>query len=387
MELTLNDEQLQFQDTVRRFLTSRAEADMRHAPSLEQRRQSWAALAELGVQGLAVPPSLGGFSGAPEDIAVIAFELGREPVGTPRYENVVLAARLLGLAEGDEVAALSERLVMGDLRPAFAAYETSRTFDLGLCTTQIAKVDGGYRIDGSKIVVVDGDDANLLFVIGRMDDDGTLAVLMVDPTLNGVSITANHLADFTPSADIIFSNVFVRHGNLLVSGKDAAERLQDCLDEAIVTLCASMVGSLERAIERTREFLGMREQFGRPLAQFQALQHQIADLFIKTNDARSIVYRAIASLHEGGAERRRTVAACKVKVAAAARMVTGQALHLHGGIGFTTEYPIGHHFRRAFVDEKLFGDSDYHFDRFMAASDMGGVDKPIVAGAGFHAVA
>lgn len=387
MELTLNDDQLQFQDTIRRFLADRAEVDMRHAPDLARRRQTWSALAELGLQGLAVPERMGGFSGALEDIAVLAFELGREPVGTPRFENVVLAARLLGLGKGDAVAALAERLVAGDLRPAFAAYEEARCFDLEASATRITPVDGGYRVEGAKVQVIDGDDANLLLVVGRMSSDGALAVLAVDPADEGVSITPCLLADFTPAADVRLRNVFVPAAGLLLDGAEAHAKLQHCMDEAIVTLCASMVGSLERAIERTCAYLDMREQFGRPLAQFQSLQHQVADLFIRTNDARSIVYRAISALHDGGPAGRRATAACKVKVAATARTVTGQAIHLHGGIGFTTEYPIGHHFRRAFVDEKLFGDSDYHFERFMAAQDMGAPGDAAGQGAGLHALA
>ncbi|SCW38552.1 Acyl-CoA dehydrogenase [Sphingobium faniae] len=375
MELTLNDDQVQFLDTIRRFLGNRAGVEMRHAPTLERRRETWAALAELGLQGVAVPVELGGFSGTPEDIAVIAFELGREPVGTPRYENIVLAARLLGKGSGDAVAEMLGRLVTGDLRPAIAAYERPTCFDLAKSTTRISKADGGYVVNGDKLAVVDGDDANMLLVVGKMEEGGDLAVLAINPASVGVTISPHHLADFTPAANIRFENAFVSEAMLLVSGADASEQLQDCLDEALVILCASTVGSLERAIERTREYLAIREQFGQPLGQFQALQHEVADLFIETNDARSMVYRAMSALHEGREESRRAAAACKVKVMTAARAVTGQALHLHGGIGFTAEYPIGHHFRRAFVDEKLLGDNEYHLERFMAPSGDEAVER------------
>ena len=365
MELSLNSDQLQFQESIRRFLADRSELDLRHAPNVEQRRETWKALAELGVQGIAVPEEMGGFSGTPEDVAVVALELGREPVGTPRFETAVLAARILRAADEAKGAQWLHPFVRGELRPAFAAYETANNFDLMQTQCRISEVDDGFRISGQKIMVVDGDDANLLIVTAKQAN-GAVVALAVDPASDGVAISPYQLADYTAAADIRLDNVFVPKAGLLLSGDHAGGRLQLCIDEALITLCASLVGSMERSIERTCEFLGIREQFGRPLSQNQSLQHQVADLFIKTTDCRSMVYRAIAALHIGGAEASRAAAACKVKVSEAAKFVTGQSVHLHGGIGFTTEYPIGHHFRRAFVDEKLFGDTEFHFTRFLA---------------------
>ena len=367
MELSLNSDQLQFKDSIRRFLADRSEQELRHAPTVEQRRATWDALAELGVQGLVVPEKLGGFSGAPEDLAVVAIELGREPVGTPRFEMAVLAAQIMCAAESEAAARLREQFVAGELRPAFAAYEAADDFDLAQIKAEVSDADGGFRLSGHKIMVVNGDDANLLIVVAK-HADGRFMVFAVDPAAEGISVSSYQLADYTPSADIRFDAVFIPQEALLLSGVQAKTRLQKCIDQAMVMLCASVVGSMERSIERTREFLDIREQFGKPLSHNQSLQHQVADLYIKTTDCRSMVYRAIAAVHSDAVEAARAAAACKVKICEAARFVTGQALHLHGGIGFTTEYPIGHHFRRAFVDEKMFGDTEYHLTRFLALS-------------------
>ena len=367
MELSLNSDQLQFQDSIRRFLADRTDLELRHAPSAEHHRAMWIALAELGVQGLAICEEQGGYSGALEDLAVLAIELGREPVGTPRFEMAVLAARLLSLGKNDLAAQLRQQFVEGALRPAFAAYEAPDCFDLAQNGTSVSDVEGGFRISGNKILVIDGADADLLIVVGQNVNGNTVA-LAVDPSADGVSISDYHLADYTPAADIRFDNVFVPEKAMLVGGREAGAHIQKSVDEATIILCASVVGSMERAIERTREFLAIREQFGRPLAQNQSLQHQVADLYIRTNDCRSMVYRAISAFLLDDAEGARATAACKVKISEASRFVTGQAIHLHGGIGFTTEYPVGHHFRRAFVDEKIFGDTEYHLARFLAFS-------------------
>lgn len=367
MELSLNSDQLQFQDSIRRFLADRIDLELRHSPPTEHHQATWSALADLGAQGLALSEDMGGYSGALEDLAVLAFELGREPVGTPRFEAAVLAARLLSLSNSDYAGQLRQQFVKGKLRPAFAAYETPDCFDLTQNHATISDAEGGFHISGHKILVVSGGGANLLIVVGR-HVNGDMVALAVVPAAAGIAISGYLLADYTPAADIRFDKVFVPKEALLCSGPDGGARIQKCVDEATIILCASVVGSMERAIERTREFLSIREQFGQPLAKNQSLQHQVADLYIKTNDCRSMVYRAISSFHSGGTEAARATAACKVKISEAARWVTGQAVHLHGGIGFTTEYPIGHHFRRAFVDEKIFGDTEYHLARLLANS-------------------
>jgi alkylation response protein AidB-like acyl-CoA dehydrogenase len=120
----------------------------------------------------------------------------------------------------------------------------------------------------------------------------------------------------------------------------------------------------------TREHLKTRTQFGAPIGSFQALQHRAVEMLMQTELARSMAILAALSLERGPEERWRNVAAAKAKVAQAGRFVGQQAVQLHGAIGLTAEYKVGHGFKRLTAIELLFGDADHHID---ALAEAGGL--------------
>jgi alkylation response protein AidB-like acyl-CoA dehydrogenase len=117
----------------------------------------------------------------------------------------------------------------------------------------------------------------------------------------------------------------------------------------------------------TSEYLKTRHQFGQPIGKFQALQHRMSEMFVEVQETRSILYRGIANLEGAPAARRQAVSAAKVMLGSAGRFVGGQGIQLHGGIGVTDEYQVGHYYKRLLTLEKLYGDSDWHLDRFIRA--------------------
>lgn len=144
---------------------------------------------------------------------------------------------------------------------------------------------------------------------------------------------------------------------------------------AALSVCAAVWGCMRRALELTTEYLKTRRQFGKHLADFQVLQHRVADMYIATNDAKSILLRAVAAMDGGPLERQRGVSAAKLKVMSTAQWVTGEAIQLHGGIGFTEEYEVGRLLQKAVVGERLFGDLDYHIERYIQLSGGQCVDN------------
>jgi acyl-CoA dehydrogenase len=126
---------------------------------------------------------------------------------------------------------------------------------------------------------------------------------------------------------------------------------------------------MSRALELTVEYLHVRRQFGKALSEFQALQHAVAELFVDVSDAKSMLYQAVAALGGPVRTRRKAVSGCVVKVMSAAREVAGMAVHLHGGIGMTDEYPVGHYLRRVMVSERIYGDLEHHLQRYLSAHD------------------
>lgn len=377
MDFTLTSEQAQFRDSIARLVDAQTLSPT--GATTDSYAAAWTAFAELGMTGLCVPEERGGISGAGEDIALIAIELGRAPSSTPRIEVAAAIGVLLSASDAPSADLLRERFVAGELQPALAIAEGSDTDPLEGIATVAHRVGDGYELTGRKVTVIGGATADQLLVVARLGD--RLGVFAVGPDAPGVARKPYRLTDTTPMADIVFTNTRVDAGSLLIDGPAARATIELALDTAIVAQCATAVGSIDHAIALTIDYLKTRRQFGKPLAEFQVLQHQVADLFILASDARSILYAAIAALSVPSVERRRLVSACKVKVSASAKEVTGRAVHLHGGIGFTTEYAVGHHFRRAMVDEKLLGDVSHHLDRHIAAttaSTRGDGLQPIV---------
>ena len=190
------------------------------------------------------------------------------------------------------------------------------------------------------------------------------AILIVNRNASGITQQTYELLDGTRAADITFEAVQLDPSALILRGSEVTPALHAALDNAVLAMSAAAIGSMEAVMAMTSEYLKTRIQYGQPLAKFQALQHRMAEMFVETDQARSIIYRALATIDAGDAEQRaRAVSAAKSLVARAARFVTGQGIQLHGGIGTTEEYAVGHHYRAMLMYEYRFGDAAFHLDR------------------------
>jgi hypothetical protein len=218
--------------------------------------------------------------------------------------------------------------------------------------TRAMRDDRGYRLSGAKSVVVGGADADLLLV-SAMGEEGPLLAL-VPRDAPGVSVTALELTDDRLAADIVLADVHVDADFAL-----APPAAWEAYDLARLALCADMVGSMDASLAMTCQYLGVRQQFGQPLAGFQSLQHRVADMYVELEQARSALLAGLAAMiHAEPGERHLAVTAAAVQVGFGARFVGGQAVQLHGGIGMTEEYAIGHFFRRLSVSDRLYGNAD-----------------------------
>ena len=364
MDFRLTDEQTMLRDGARRFVAEKLDYASR-ARRIAEAADCWSDFAELGWLMLAVPEAAGGLERPLEDIAIVAEELGRGLAREPFITGAFLPARLLALAGGREEEL--ESLAGGNRRYAVAVHETGRRDSLDALETIATREAGnGYRLDGRKALVLGGAEADRLIVAARMEEDSGPALFIVDSSAPGLCRRPYRTIDELSAADVTFEAVQLPADALLAGSNSARTMLDQALDEAIVLLCADALGCMDRAIELTAEYLRIRKQFGQTLASFQALQHGVANLFIEANDARSMVYRALAACAGDAAGRAKAVSACKIKVMEAGRLVAGQAVHFHGGIGMTTEYPVGEHLRRILVAEQLFGNPQHHFERYMA---------------------
>ena len=213
-----------------------------------------------------------------------------------------------------------------------------------------------------------GEDADHLLVTARAEGseraEGGVTLLFVPKDAPGLRRQDYRLIDRRPVSDIWLDDVLVGADAVLSAPGDALPAVMTGLDHAVVALCADSVGAMDAALWMTRDYLRTRHQFGQPLANFQALQHRMADMLIETELARSMVYQGLHALTCEPDKRAKGASAAKVAVAKAGLFVGQQAIQLHGGMGMTEEYAVGHYYKRLFVNASLFGNIDFHAQRF-----------------------
>ncbi len=355
MDFRLSDEQQMLRDSARRCLSELAKT----MPSPKR----WRHFADLGWTAMAVPEAAGGLGSSIADLAVLAEEFGRALEPESLVAGAMLPAAVLGMAGAGAGSLLSE-IATGETRAALAVYEPQRRYSLQPALRATQQSESSFCLEGRKLLVVSGAQADRLVVSASLARAGAAqepALFVVDATARGLGRTAYETLDGRACADFEFDGVVAT--DLLLCGASVPALVEDALDRAVISQCAELVGGMDRCIELTVEHLKTRRQFGRPLADLQALQHAVAELFMDAYAARSILYRAIGSADASRAERQQAVSGCKIKVVECATRVAGAAVHLHGGIGVSTEYAVGHYLRRAIVAERLYGDLEHHLKR------------------------
>ena len=297
---------------------------------------------------------------------VLLAEIGSGASAAFMIGNVIVPSFLLEASDTQLASQLLEQLVTGEVLIGFAGYEPGSGYGLRAPATSACKVGDGWRLTGTKTRVVSGLPPRAVIVSATVGEAGDVALFLVELDAPGVSCAASTLVDGTPVLDIRFVDVaLVPEMSLLLAG-GAGDAIEDCMYLASFCACAAALGCMKRALALTADYLKLREQFGRSLSTFQALQHRVADMVIAMDDAHSSLFQAMAAMAGAPAVRRRAIAGCVVKVMAATKWVTGEAVHLHGGIGFTSEHEIGHLYQTGVVYGRLFGDADHYFARYVA---------------------
>jgi len=317
---------------------------------------------------LPVPEEQGGFNGSALDMFVVMRELGRGLVVEP-YFATVLGAEFLKLGGGH--GELLERVAAGTLKLACALGEKQSRHDMADVATRAVAGAGGYVISGVKKAVLHGAQAGTLVVSARgagerRNHDG-ITLFVVPADAPGIRVTGYRTLDGLRAADIRFEDVAVPASAVIGQPGAGWPVLEQALDYGAGLLCAEALGAMEALFEATLEYVKTRQQFGAPIAKFQALQHRMADMFIHLEQAHSMALLAAVRLGSSdAAERRRAVAAAKYRVGQAAKLIGQQAVQLHGGMGVTDELPAAHYFKRLSMIELTLGDSDHHLARFIA---------------------
>ncbi|MCW8158381.1 acyl-CoA dehydrogenase [Stutzerimonas xanthomarina] len=384
MNFTLTDEQKMLADSAERYIRERYHFEPRRAIAKGETgfsREHWASFAEMGWLALTIPEEDGGLGGSAFDQALLMEYLGGGLVVEPVVDTAVLCGTLIRHSGN---AALREnllgRIAAGEAVLALAHEEQHSRHEYAADVTATAKkLANGWSLSGVKHRVFHGGSADQWLVTAIPEGEKQAAVFVIDRNAAGTRYTTYELLDGSRGADITLTDVIVAEDALLLTAQQSGVALEEAFDQAVLALSSACLGSMEAVMAMTADYLKTRVQYGKPLAQFQALQHRMSEMFVETDQARSMLSSALAAIESGDLQRRRfAISGLKVVAARAHYFVTAQGIQLHGGIGTTDEYAVGHHYKFALMYDKRFGDSDFHLDR--ANADLTNVEQPLKGG-------
>ncbi len=322
----------------------------------------WQAIADQGWMGLIIPEEHGGLGLSLVELAVVAEEMGRACLPGAFISTLTGAALIERAGSVAQRAKYLEPIAAGELKATVAFLEERASWDVDEIKLKAARKRGTFQLSGTKLFVPDAGIADLLICVAR-DGDG-LALLPVERDAEGLSVKAMPSMDGTRKLhEVAFENVTVAEADVFGADGDARGALRGALEEGCVELCAEMVGGMQWVLDTTVEYAKTRQQFGRAIGSFQAVQHQCADMLLMTESARSATYYAAWALSEGDPSASVAVSIAKAYCSDAYREVANRGIQVHGGIGFTWEHDLQLYYKRSKSSETLFGDATFHRER------------------------
>ncbi|MSP49001.1 MAG: pimeloyl-CoA dehydrogenase small subunit [Alphaproteobacteria bacterium] len=379
MDFDLSEEQRLLKDSVERLLGDHGSFERRQAHAREPdgwSRRLWARYAELGLLGLPFEERHGGLGAGPVETMVVMEALGRALALEPYLATVVLAGGLIRHAGSDrQKSSLVPKIAGGSLILAFAQGERQARYDLADVATTARKDGDGWVLDGEKGVALHGDSADRLIVSARVAgtrrERAGIGLFLVDATALGVTRRGYPTVDGLRAAEIALSGVRVDAHDVLGDPGKALPVIELVVDEAIAALAAESIGVMAVMHEATVEYLKTRKQFGATIGSFQVLQHRAVDMLMALEQARSMALFATMMVTEPNAgERRKAMAATKVQIGRSGKLIGQQAIQLHGGIGMTEAYKVGHYFKRMTMIDILFGPAEHHLTALARADGL-----------------
>lgn len=374
MDFELTDEQRGLVDTTQSLLASRSPITRVRDLMNDDNgfdAELWQRGAEVGWPALAIAERDGGLGQQCVDLTLVAVELGRALACTPFIPTVVVADAL-GYA-GAAQSHLLPSIAAGSLIGSWAFTEFGRPWSADAITTRARRDGNGFVLQGSKVSVPDADTAHILVVDALLDD---LPARFVVPTgAVGVRISRQRTLDVARSyCDVAFDDVALDGAALVEAGEAAERSIARTMRLNTVLTCAELVGIGQRLLAMTVDYVKDRVQFGKPVGSFQAVKHKCADMRIWVQASTAATYHAAMAFDSDHPGTDRSVSSAKAYVSEAINRLTGHALQLHGGIGFTWEHDLHLYLRRARVDSVLSGDASHHREMLCrlveATSDM-----------------
>ncbi len=333
----------------------------------------WRKVSEMGWTGLSIPEEYGGI-GSFLDLVVVLEEAGRNLLPGPFFSTMGLAVPALLEAGTDaQKKEVLTAIAAGQARATVALTEPSGRWDAEGVALQAVKSGDGWKLDGVKLFVPDAGVADYVVVAARTRGSGeegvTLFLLKGRPA--GLTVTPMKTMDMTRRwYELRFEGVQVPAEAVMGAPDQGWTPLKRVLEWGAAALCAEMVGGAQHVLEESVDYAKTRQQFGKPIGIYQAVSHKLADVLLETESAKSATYYAAWAVDADAPDRALASSMAKAYVSDAYRRAAGNAIQVHGGIGFTWEHDMHLYFKRAKASEVTLGDATYHRELVAQALDL-----------------
>ena len=368
MDFGFSEEQEMLRNSARDFLAK--ESPMTYVRQMMEdergfRDEQWKKMADLGWMGLILPEEYGGAGLDFVDMVVVLEEMGRVVLPGPFFSTVILGGVAINQAGTPaQKKELLPKIAAGEQRVTLAQLEPNARWDADGVQLEAKKGGGGWRLSGTKLFVPDAHTAHLHVVAGR--EPGSkgaegVSLFLVDAKAPGVTTTVLKTMDQTRKlCEVVLKDVAVPADRVLGAPGQGWKLLERVVDRGKVGLCAEMCGGAQKVLEMSVEYAKVREQFGRPIGSFQAIQHKCANMLVEVESSKSATYYAAWAVANDVAEAPLAAAMAKAYCSDAYRHTAGEGIQIHGGIGFTWEHDMHIYFKRAKSSEVTFGDATWN---------------------------
>ncbi|MCH1557690.1 MAG: acyl-CoA/acyl-ACP dehydrogenase [Flavobacteriaceae bacterium] len=367
MSLVINEEQNMLKSSAKELLDLKSPISLMRKLRDENYNQFdsnlWKEMVEMGWTALTIPEKYNGLNFGYVGLGQVLEETGRKLTVSPMISTVLVSTTLISLSKNEVLKSKLFDEIMSGNKLCTLAHEESSHHNRNVDLSIVSKNKEKFILNGKKRFVIDGSISDYLIVSANSEYTGILNLIIVESKSKGITFDNKVHMDSKIYSDISFNNVELSKDHFLSTEEDGQKILEKTFDIACVGLAAEMLGNIQQAFEMTMQYLKEREQFGVKIGSFQALQHRSAIMFGEIELCKSIVLKALQSVDSDSKNLPELASLAKSKLGLTAKLVTNEAVQMHGGIGVTDDADIGFFLKKTRVAQRIFGDSNYHLDR------------------------
>ena len=366
MGLVISEEQKLLKESAAELLKIKSPVyklrELRDQNYIPYDKSLWNEMVGMGWTALIIPEKYNGLNFGYVGLGQILEETGKTLCKSPLISSCLLSSSVMSLCDNEALKAKEFPLIMNGKKTMTLALEENSYHKPYDFKTK-AKLKGeNYIINGSKTFVIDGSTSDEIILVAEIVQ-GEFGFFLINANQKGIEIKKNVLLDSGIYSDISFKEVLVSKENRLNVKIDGKELLKDLLAIAYSGLASEMLGVILESFNITINYLKERQQFGVPIGSYQALQHRAAKMFSEIQLCKSIVIKSLQSIDHGDKEKFKYSHLAKAKLGKTIKLITNEAIQMHGGIGVTDDADIGFYMKRARVLQQLFGDYNFHLDK------------------------